>query len=87
MRLIQLFGTNIYFDGIRISVNVNRIYVTFKDKIYAKYILFVQLFAKIYFIYFDIYVTYEYHFCKFVCIYLYIEFIYRVYMRSVSLPT
>ena len=30
------------------------------QKIYAKYILIIQLFAKIYFIYFDIYVTYKF---------------------------
>ena len=33
-------------------------YLTFIKKIYAKYILIIQLFAKIYFRYFDIYVRY-----------------------------
>ena len=64
MRRIQLFGMKIYFEGLGIvyvkyiSNIFWRIYLTFRNKIYATYILIIQLFAKIYFIYFDIYVAY-----------------------------
>ena len=49
----------IYFGAIGIHVeyilaNISNFY----QKIYPKYILIIQLFAKIYFISFDIYVTY-----------------------------
>ena len=64
MRLIKLYGTKIYFEGhwnifqIYVKYILAKTYLTFKKKIYAKYILDIQLFAKIYFEYFDIYVTY-----------------------------
>ena len=57
MRHIQLFGMKIYFKGPGIMY-VKYILANISQKIYAKYILIIQLFAKIYFIYFDIYVTY-----------------------------
>ena len=57
MRHIKLFGMKIYFEGLGI-IYVKYILANISQKIYAKYILIIQLFAKIYFIYFDIYVTY-----------------------------
>ena len=57
MRHIQLFGMKIYFEGLGI-IYVKYILANISQKIYAKYILIIQLFAKIYFVYFDIYVTY-----------------------------
>ena len=57
MRHIQLFGIKIYFEGLRIIYD-KYILANISLKIYAKYILIIQLFAKIYFIYFAIYVTY-----------------------------
>ena len=57
MRHIQLFGMKIYFEGLGI-IYVKYILANIFQKIYAKYILIIQLFAKIYFIYFYIYVTY-----------------------------
>ena len=47
----------IYFEGLGI-IYVKYILANISQKIYAKYILIIQLFAKIYFVYFDIYVTY-----------------------------
>ena len=55
MRYIQLLGMNIYFEGHRI-IYVKYILANIYQKIYAKYILIIQPFVKIYFIYFDIYV-------------------------------
>ena len=57
MRHIQLFGMKIYFEGLGI-IYVKYILANVSQKIYEKYILILQLFAKIYFINFDIYVTY-----------------------------
>ena len=57
MRHIQLFGMKIYFKDLGITY-VKYILANISQKIYTKYILIIQLFAKIYFIYFDIYVTY-----------------------------
>ena len=57
MQHIQLFGMKIYFEGLGI-IYVKYILANISQKIYVKYILIIQLFAKIYFIYFDIYVTY-----------------------------
>ena len=37
---------------------MSNILANISQKIYAKYILIIQLYAKIYLIYFDIYVTY-----------------------------
>ena len=63
MRHIQLFVMKIYFEGLRI-IYVKYILANISQKIYAKYILTTRLFAKIYFIYFDIYVTYIFfHIC------------------------
>ena len=47
----------IYLEDFRI-IYVKYILANISQKIYAKYILIIQLFAKIYFIYLDIYVTY-----------------------------
>ena len=63
MRHIRFFGTKIYFEGIGINVKYMssvfcQIYLTFIRKIYTKYTLIIQLFAKVQFIYFDTYVTY-----------------------------
>ena len=58
MRHIKVFGMKIYFEGLGIAYvkyisNIFwRIYLIFIKKIYVKYILILQLFAKIYFIYF-----------------------------------
>ena len=57
MRHIKLFGMKIYFEGLEI-IYVKYIFANTSQKKYAKYILIIQPFAKIYFIYFDIYFTY-----------------------------
>ena len=57
MRHIQLFRMKIYFEGLGI-IYVKYILANISQKIYAKYILIIQLLKKIYFVYFDIYVTY-----------------------------
>ena len=59
----QLMVTKMYFGVIEIyfkyMLNIFwQKYFTYIKKIYAKYILIVQLLAKIYFIHFDIYLTY-----------------------------
>ena len=59
MRHIQLFGMEIYFRGLGI-IYIKYILVNISNKIYAKCILLMQVFAKIHFIYFDIYVTYTF---------------------------
>ena len=56
MQHIQLFVMKIFFKGLRI-IYVKYILASISQKIYAKYILIKQLFAKIYLKYFDIYVT------------------------------
>ena len=61
MRHIQLFGMKIYFEGLEI-IYVKYILANISQKIYVKYILIIQLFAKIYFIYFDIGICYIYIF-------------------------
>ena len=45
MRHIQLFGMKIYFEGLEI-IYVKYILANISQKIYAKYILITQLFAK-----------------------------------------
>ena len=55
MRHIQLLGMKIYFEGLGI-IYVKYILANISQKIYTKYIRIIQLFAKIYFIYFDIYI-------------------------------
>ena len=57
MRHVELFGMKIYFEGVGI-IYVKYILANISQKIYAEYILNIQIFAKIYFISFDIYVTY-----------------------------
>ena len=47
----------IYFEGLRI-IYVKYILANISKKTYAKYNVIIQVFEKIYFIYFDIYVTY-----------------------------
>ena len=47
MRHIQLFGMKMYFEGLGI-IYVKYILANISQKIYAKYILIIQLFEKIY---------------------------------------
>ena len=63
MRHVQLLETQIYFGVIKIYdkyiLNICQIYFgKYIYKIYVKYILNIQLLEKIYFIHFDIYLTY-----------------------------
>ena len=67
MQHIQLFGMKIYFEGLGI-IYVKYILANISKKIYAKYILIIQFFAKIYFIYFDIYVTYIFFYVGYKCL-------------------